>query len=169
MDALPGPEDIDLAPWVSHEGIDTIGWAKDGPAVHVMSPVDALVTTPPGVNGPAHGASSLHHLPAGAIGVMPEVPLWPARTLPTPYTGGPDGTGYAGLMRHAAATLAKRARLLEGHLHRALPHLPGDAAVFTDAAADTLRAATGCAALWHSMAAGPVTRGQYAAADDGAV
>ena len=154
---------------LSHEGIDTAGWAKDGPAVHVMPPAHEMVITPPGAPGPSHGASSLHHLPDGAIGVMPEVPLWPARTLPTPYTGGADGTGYTDLMRRTAATLAERARFLEGHLHRALPHLPGDAAVFTDAVADTLRAATGCAKLWDSMAGGPVTRGQYAAADDGAV
>ncbi|MGW3247278.1 M14 family zinc carboxypeptidase [Streptomyces sp. NPDC001070] len=154
---------------LSHEGIDTVGWAKDGPAVHVMPPVQEMVITRPGTDGPSHGASSLHHLPPGAIGVIPEVPLWPARTLPTPYTGGPDGTGYAGMMRRAANTLHERARLLEGYLDRALPHLPGDAAVFTDAAADTLRAATGCAMLWHSMADGAVTRGQYAAADDGAV
>ncbi|MDX2647618.1 M14 family zinc carboxypeptidase [Streptomyces sp. PA03-1a] len=112
---------------LSHEGIDTASWAKDGPAVHVMPPAREMVVTPPGADGPSHGASSLHHLPEGAIGVMPEVPLWPARTLPTPYTRGPDGTGYADLMRRAAATLHDRAKLLKACLGRALPHLPGDA------------------------------------------
>ncbi|MFJ5220780.1 M14 family zinc carboxypeptidase [Streptomyces sp. NPDC088354] len=154
---------------LSHEGIDTVGWAKDGPAVHVMPPVEELVMAAPGQNRFAHGASSLRHLPSDAIGVIPEVPLWPARTLLTPYTGNPDGTGYANLMRHAAATLAERARLLDGHLQHMRPHLPGRAAMFTDAAAETLRAATRCAKLWHSMSDGPVTRGQYAAADDSAV
>lgn len=154
---------------LSHEGIDTAGWAKDGPAVHLMPPAHEMVITPPGKDRPSHGASSLHHLPDGAIAVMPEVPLWPARTLPTPYTGGPDGSGYADLMRRAAATLSERAELLKACLDRVLPHLPRDTAVFTDAVTDTLRAATGCATLWDSMAGGPVTRGQYAASDDGAI
>ncbi|MDX3072606.1 M14 family zinc carboxypeptidase [Streptomyces sp. MI02-7b] len=152
---------------LGHEGIDTIGWAKDGPAVHVMPPVGELVITPPGADGPSHGASSLHHLPPGAIGVMPEVPLWPARTLPAPSTG-PGTPGYPELMRRTAALLHERCHLLEELLDRALPHLPGDAAVFTDAAADTLKAAASCAELWRTMAAGPVTRDQYAAAADGA-